>query len=52
MEKAARRKDTGASGHYGKVEGCQGRGLALGIEFGIKIIERIYKVKHISKIFI
>jgi hypothetical protein len=34
------------------VEGCQGLGLALGIEFGVKIIERFYKVKHIGKNFI
>jgi hypothetical protein len=47
LGKTARRKDTGAFGHYEKVVRCQGRGLALGIEFGIKIIERFCKVKHI-----
>jgi hypothetical protein len=31
------------------VEGCQGLGLALGIEFGVKIIERMDKVKHIGE---
>jgi hypothetical protein len=46
--KAERRKDAAIFGHYGKVVGCQGRGLALGIEFGVKIIERFCKSKHIN----